>query len=56
MPKRARAVWSALRTLLVAEPSDLVSFRSAAYAALSSAGGPGARNCEFEVIEKGLPR
>src|SRR5215208_3810627 len=43
---RVLCVCVGVRTALVAEPSIVTSFRSAAYAALPSAFGPAVRNCE----------
>src|SRR5215471_1976229 len=52
--KYAIAVIAGVRTGLVAEPYSSVSFRSAAYRALESAGGGGARNCVVLPSMNGL--
>jgi len=54
VPNSASWLWSAVRVVLVAEARSRVSLKSAAYAALVSAGGAGARNCALEVSAKGL--
>src|SRR5512139_1753130 len=57
---RACSDWMSLRVTTVvppvpnAPPSVLVSLKSLANVALSSAGGPGARNCAASVIVNGL--
>src|SRR5262245_18576403 len=43
-------VWSAVRAALLATPISLISWKSAVYCALSSAGGPPGRNCEWDCI------
>src|SRR5438128_5436821 len=52
--KRAIWDWSAVRVELVLAPSSLTSLRSAVYFALVRAGGPGGRNSELVVMQKGL--
>src|SRR5438093_11946824 len=51
--KRAIWDWSAVRVELVFAPSSLTSLRSAVYFALVRAGGPGGRNSELVVMQKG---
>src|SRR5437588_8753237 len=50
--KWAYAVWSAVRVVLLAAPRLLVLLKSAAYCALSRAGGRAGRNCAtFEMVQ-----
>src|SRR5438093_13787054 len=51
---RAICVWSEVRVELVAAPSCLTSFMSAAYFALVRAGGPAGRNCALLFMQEGL--
>src|SRR5215470_2839531 len=50
---RAISVSSALRTVLLAAPSSLISLKAAVYAALSRAGGAGGRNWSPLVRARG---
>src|SRR5207253_4618286 len=45
--KRARSVWSRVRTLLVNEPTSLISLKSRVYRGLFKPGGGPGRNCEL---------
>src|SRR5207244_7258869 len=52
--KWAYRVWSGVRVVLSRAPRLLVRLKSAAYRALSSAGGPGGRNCAALVMAQGV--
>src|SRR5918912_1430777 len=52
--KIAAIVWSAVRRVLVSEPSDLTSLKSSAYAALVSAFGPSDRSISALGMRNGL--
>src|SRR5437899_1747616 len=52
--KRAIWDWSAVRVEMVFAPSCFTSLTSAAYLSLVRAGGPGGRNSELVVMQKGL--
>src|SRR6187397_474896 len=52
--KRQKSACSAVRSVLVRLPMDLTSSNSAAYCALSSAGGPAGRNASDELIPHGV--
>src|SRR5262249_4992680 len=52
--KRAIAVCSAVRLVLVRPPTSLISFRSLVQTSESSAGGGAGRNCDPDVIVHGL--
>src|SRR5438105_146993 len=51
---RAVCVWSAVRVVLVALPSDWTWARASAYAWLVRAGGPAGRNSLPEVMANGV--
>src|SRR5689334_8076538 len=51
---RAKAVWSAVRTVLVVPPTAITSWYAAVYSALSRAGGGPGRNCDGLAMANGV--